>query len=144
MEQNKSNRKSNVHFTVHFSSETSDILNAIITLTDRNPKRQQSETIEEAIKFYFGYLSGQLSMDYVCGVYGKQVEASVTRAADRITSQLFKQAVELNMLTRIAAADYDLSKDEYDKMRSKAVTAVKQSAGRITLFDTVQDSNDDL
>lgn len=131
-------------FTVSISHDARNALDSIMILTDRNPNREQSSVIDEAIKFYFGYLSGQLSMDYVCGVYGKQVEASVTRAADRITSQLFKQAVELNMLTRIAAADYDLSKDEYDKMRSKAVTAVKQSAGRITLFDTVQDSNDDL
>ena len=64
------------------------------------------------------------------------------RATDRISSQLFKQAVETNMLTRIVAFEYELSKDEYDKMRSKAVAAVKRSTGRISLFDTMQDSEE--
>ena len=54
----------------------------------------------------------------------------------------FKQAVETNMLTRIVAFEYELSKDEYDKMRSKAVAAVKRSTGRISLFDTMQDSEE--
>lgn len=99
-------------------------------------------TSSKLIQFYFSYLSGQLNMDYVCGIYGRQVEALVQRATDRISSQLFKQAVETNMLTRIVAFEYELSKDEYDKMRSKAVAAVKRSTGRISLFDTMQDSEE--
>lgn len=113
-----------------------------MALTNRNPNREKSNVIDEAIQFYFSYLSGQLNMDYVCGIYGRQVEAIVHRATDRISSQLFKQAVETNMLTRIVAFEYELSKDEYDKMRSKAVAAVKRSTGRISLFDTMQDSEE--
>ena len=117
--------KSNVsRFTVSLSTEGNNALNAIMTLTNRNPNREKSNVIDEAIQFYFSYLSGQLNMDYVCGIYGRQVEALVQRATDRISSQLFKQAVETNMLTRIVAFEYELSKDEYDKMRSKAVAAV--------------------
>ena len=97
---------------------------------------------EAALKFYFAYLSNQMNTDYLCGIYGRQVEALVQRATDRISSQLFKQAVETNMLTRIVAFEYELSKDEYDKMRSKAVAAVKRSTGRISLFDTMQDSEE--
>ena len=107
--------KSNVsRFTVSLSTEGNNALNAIMTLTNRNPNREKSNVIDEAIQFYFSYLSGQLNMDYVCGIYGRQVEALVQRATDRISSQLFKQAVETNMLTRIVAFEYELSKDEYD------------------------------
>jgi len=96
--------KSNVsRFTVSLSTQGNNALNAIITLTNRNPNREKSNAIDEAIQFYFSYLSGQLNMDYVCGIYGRQVEALVQRATDRISSQLFKQAVETNMLTRIVA-----------------------------------------
>ena len=110
--------KSNVsRFTVSLSTEGNNALNAIMTLTNRNPNREKSNVIDEAIQFYFSYLSGQLNMDYVCGIYGRQVEALVQRATDRISSQLFKQAVETNMLTRIVAFEYKLSKDEYDKMQ---------------------------
>lgn len=101
--------KSNVsRFTVSLSTEGNNALNAIMTLTNRNPNREKSNVIDEAIQFYFSYLSGQLNMDYVCGIYGRQVEALVQRATDRISSQLFKQAVETNMLTRIVAFGYEL------------------------------------
>lgn len=115
---------------------------AIVDLLHLNPQNGRSEAIEAALKFYFAYLSNQMNTDYLCGIYGRQVEAIVQRATDRISSQLFKQAVETNMLTRIVAFEYELSKDEYDKMRSKAVAAVKRSTGRISLFDTMQDSEE--
>lgn len=113
------------------------MLDAIVDLLHLNPQNGRSEAIEAALKFYFAYLSNQMNTDYLCGIYGRQVEAIVQRATDRISSQLFKQAVETNMLTRIVAFEYELSKDEYDKMRSKAVAAVKRSTGRISLFDTM-------
>ena len=94
------------------------MLDAIVDLLHLNPQNGRSEAIEAALKFYFAYLSNQMNTDYLCGIYGRQVEAIVQRATDRISSQLFKQAVETNMLTRIVAFEYELSKDEYDKMRS--------------------------
>lgn len=130
----------NTKFTVSITPDGRNALDSIITLTNRNPNREQSIVIDEAIKFYFGYISGQLSMDYLCGVYGKQMEAIVNSAVSRLNSLLFKQAVETNLLTRITALDYDLSKDEYSKMRSKAVEAVKETNGRINLFDTVNEN----
>lgn len=126
-------------FTITISEQTRDKLDSIITYTNRNPKRQQSEAIEAAIDFYYGYLSGQLSMDFLCGVFGQQVDSSVKLSADRISALIFKQAVEINMITRLLAEDFQLSKDQYDKMRSKAVAEVKRSNGRVSMFETMQD-----
>ena len=136
------NKTEKIKTTVYLSEDAASQVDAILSLTKRLDKREKSIAIEEAIGFYYSNLSGQINMDYLCGIYGRQVEAIVQRAADRISSQLFKQAVETNMLTRIVAFEYELSKDEYDKMRSKAVAAVKRSTGRISLFDTMQDSEE--
>lgn len=136
------NKTEKIKTTVYLSEDAASQVDAILSLTKRLDKREKSIAIEEAIVFYYSYLSGQINMDYLCGIYGRQVEAIVQRATDRISSQLFKQAVETNMLTRIVAFEYELSKDEYDKMRSKAVAAVKRSTGRISLFDTMQDSDE--
>ena len=55
--------KSNVsRFTVSLSTEGNNALNAIMTLTNHNPNREKSNVIDEAIQFYFSYLSGQLNM----------------------------------------------------------------------------------
>ena len=128
--------------STYLAADEVRMLDAIVDLLLLNPQNGRSEAIEAALKFYFAYLSNQMNTDYLCGIYGRQVEAIVQRATDRISSQLFKQAVETNMLTRIVAFEYELSKDEYDKMRSKAVAAVKRSTGRISLFDTMQDSEE--
>lgn len=136
------NKTEKIKTTVYLSEDAASQVDAILSLTKRLDKREKSIAIEEAIGFYYSYLSGQINMDYLCGIYGRQVEAIVQRATDRISSQLFKQAVETNMLTRIVAFEYELSKDEYDKMRSKAVAAIKRSAGRISLFNTMQDSEE--
>lgn len=127
--------------SAYLSENSKTMLDAIISMQHLSPSLGRSTAIEEAIKFYYGFLSGQLSMDYLCGVYGKQIEAIVNSSANRLTSMLFKQAVETNMLTRIIAEDYGLSKDDYNKMRSKAVEAVKRSHGRVSLIDTVNESD---
>lgn len=101
------------------------MLDAIVDLLHLNPQNGRSEAIEAALKFYFAYLSNQMNTDYLCGIYGRQVEAIVQRATDRISSQLFKQAVETNMLTRIVAFEYELSKDEYDKMAQQSCCSRK-------------------
>ncbi len=45
--------KSNVsRFTVSLSTEGNNALNAIMTLTNRNPNREKSNVIDEAIQFY--------------------------------------------------------------------------------------------
>lgn len=126
--------------SAYLSDEDTKKLDAIVNLLNLSPTLGRSSAIEKAIDFYFSFLSSQLSTDYLCGVYGKQMEAIVNSAVSRLNSLLFKQAVETNLLTRITAVDYDLSKDEYDKMRGKAVEAVKKSNGRVNLYDTVNEN----
>ena len=121
--------------SAYLSDEETKKLDAIVNLLNLSPTLGRSSAIEKAIDFYFSFLSSQLSTDYLCGVYGKQMEAIANSAVSRVNSLLFKQAVETNLLTRIIAVDYDLSKDEYEKMSGKAVAAVKNSNGRFTLLD---------
>ena len=119
--------------SAYLSDEDTKKLDAIVNLLNLSPTLGRSSAIEKAIDFYFSFLSSQLSTDYLCGVYGKQMEAIVNSAVSRLNSLLFKQAVETNLLTRITALDYD-------KMRGKAVEAVKKSNGRVNLYDTVNEN----
>ena len=125
--------------TIYLDEERKKKLQSIIEIENLNPKLGRTEAIDKAIDFYYGYLSGQLSMDFLCGVFGQQVDSSVKLSADRISALIFKQAVEINMIARMLAEDFELTKDEYDKMRSKAVAEVKRSNGRVSMFETMQD-----
>ena len=129
---------------VYLSEETLQMMKAIIQINNLHPTRGHSSAVEEAIKFYFGYLSGTLTSEYLCGVYGQQVDGIVSRSTDRLASILFKQAVEINVLTRLLAGETEISKDDYAKMRGRAVASVKKSAGKINLLDTIAEEDGEM
>lgn len=99
----------------------------------------RSKIIEESVNFYFAYISGQLSQEYLCGIYGKQTEAQINALGDRMASQLFKIAVNDNMMAALIASMQQLSPDDYQKMRSKAVQDVKSTTGVVDLYKAMNE-----
>ena len=79
--------------SAYLSDDGKKKLDATVNLLDLPSSLGRSAAIEKAIDFYFGFLSSQLSMDYLCGVFGKQIEAIVNNAASRLSSIQFMQAV---------------------------------------------------
>ena len=59
----------------------------------------------------------------------------INNASNRTSKLQFKEAVEINVLTRIVASMMELDKDSYDKMRRKAVEDVKASNGIISAYE---------
>ena len=63
------------------------------------------------------------------------IEGMINNASNRTSKFQFKEAVEINVLTRIVASMMELDKDSYDKMRRKAVEDVKASKGIISAYE---------
>lgn len=97
--------------------------------------------IDEAIKFYYGYLTGSISQDYLCGTLGSKLEAVQNRGNDRIARLLYKLTTELNLNTKMIAADKQIPKDEYDRMRRKAMQEINGTRGIINLYDAGLDES---
>ena len=69
----------------------------------------------------------------------KKVDASVQQSQSRTATLIFKTAIELNMLTRLLAEDIHISNADYEKLRNRAVAAVKKTNGRIEMIDTINE-----
>lgn len=95
----------------------------------------RNKIIEDAVDFYYAYMTSEINQDYLCSVYGKKVEGIVGNNTDRISRLLFKEAVEINMLTRLVASHFDIDKATYDKMRLSAVEDAKATKGIISIYD---------
>lgn len=106
-----------------------DVICKILESTSRNT------ALENAINFYFSYLTNALNQDYLCDIYGNKMSAEMKMLSDRMSKLQFKSAVEMDMLTRILASDLNISKDSFDKLRKTAVDSVKESHGSINIFD---------
>lgn len=131
----KDNRKLQV--TLYLPKGSINKAEALTHLTDA---KSRNAAVEAAIDFYFGFVTSELSQNYLCSVYGQQTEATVKSMANRLSRNDFKVAVALDMLTRIVSADLELSKDDYTKLRAKAVEEVKRINGSIDIYEAAINS----
>lgn len=106
-----------------------DVICKILESNSRNT------ALENAINFYFSYLTNALNQDYLCDIYGNKISSEIKILADRMAKIQFKTAVEIDMLTRLVATDLSISKDSYEKLRKTSVDSVKQSHGTINIFE---------
>lgn len=95
----------------------------------------RNQIIEQAIDFYFGYKTSELNQDYLCSVIGQKIEGMLNNVTDRTARLQFKEAVEMNLLTRLIASQFDIDKMTYEKMRKTAVDDVKSTKGIINIYD---------
>lgn len=128
-----SEKRPYIRTTLYMNDDLDMMINSCQQL---NGDSTRQAAIESAVKFHYAFLTGEINLDYLCGVYGKKMEAIISSSNKRMNSLLFKQAVELNMITRMLATESRMPKSEYDSIRRKAVEEVKRSRGHIALEDT--------
>lgn len=119
--------------TVSLPAKTLKKIKALQELDKSNLSR--NIIIENAIDFYFAYTTGEINQDYICSVYGKKVEGIIGNNTDRLSRLLFKETVEINLLTRLVASHFEIDKNTYDKMRLTAVNDSKSTKGIISIYD---------
>lgn len=101
--------------------------------TEKAPSR--NAVIEAAVDFYYSYKNSEISQDFLCSIYGQKVEGVVGNSTKRINSNLFKLAVEMNIVSRLLASQLDISKDQYDSLRRRAVEDAKGTKGIISAYE---------
>ncbi|MBR5164016.1 MAG: hypothetical protein IKW87_00440 [Ruminococcus sp.] len=95
--------------------------------------RSQSEFIEEAIRFYAGYLdcNSGTSTEYLANVLTSIIDGIVKGSEYRINRGLFKLAVESAMQSHIIAAVNDIEDETVDNLRGMCVDEVRHINGVI-------------
>lgn len=97
-----------------------------------------SEFIEKAILFYCGYLHADKAGNYLPQVLGSILEGQLNLFADRIGKLLYKQTVELGIISHIIAADSDLDEQLLDKLRGRCVRDVNRTNGQISFREILR------
>ena len=75
--------------------------------------RSSNEFIRDAVDFYIEWCRRPYSQQFLTAALESVISAKIRESESRICRMLFKNAVEQNVSTRLAAWDYDLS----DKLR---------------------------
>ena len=110
--------------------------------------RSQSEFIEDAIKFYSGYLdcNSGTATEYLAHVLTSIIDGIVKGSEYRINRGLFKLAVESAMQSHIIAAVNDVDDETIDDLRGMCVDEVAHINGVINFeraYDYQKRDDDD-
>ena len=62
--------------------------------------------------------------------------------ANRMSKLLFNLTVEHNITNHLLAADVDMTRDEYNELRSGSVHEVNSTRDAISLKDVIREGND--
>ena len=97
----------------------------------------RSEFVMNALKFYVGYLNTKNASAFLPEVLSATLTGTLDGFAGRISSLLFKQGVDINLMAQIIAYDTDIDEGAYERLRGKAIRDMKRTNGRISFKDVL-------
>lgn len=100
--------------------------------------RTRSEFVERAIAFYCGYVTAENYRDYFPQVITSTLDSKLKLLEDRMASLLYKNAVELDILSHIVAATMDVSEFNLPQLRGVCNYEVSNNHGKIKFEDAVR------
>jgi hypothetical protein len=128
--------------SIHLTKDTYLKIDGLMKLSGDTSSR--NEIIEKAVDFYFGYITSQLSQDYLCSVFGQKIEIEglIGSLGTRVSRGNFRYAVELDVLTKMVAPVLQVTGEQYNKLRKKSIDEVKRTNGTIDIMKSINE--DDL
>ncbi len=94
--------------------------------------------MEKALRFYCGYVRTRDDQCFLPSTLSDILEGTLGVMANRIGRLLFKQSVELGILSHIIAADTDVDQATLQRLRGRCVNDVKKTNGQIEFKDILQ------
>jgi hypothetical protein len=97
--------------------------------------KSQSEFIEKATQFYLGYLSCEDNSHYLPSIVTSTLRGIVSESESKITSTIFKMAVELSMAMHVVASLNGIENKDLEELRYDCMREVKTIGGTVRLKD---------
>ena len=94
--------------------------------------RTQSEFVENAIRFYAGYLSAKDATNYLAPVLSQIWRGSLDSFGAHVNRNLFRLAVEDATTWNLIAGLFQVSPEKLRELHNKAVGEVKRMNGKLT------------
>ena len=105
--------------------------------------RSTTEYVRNAVEFYNSYVSNNDAGLFLPRSIKSYLDGRLGQLEDRVSGLLFKQAVELDMLSGIIADSFQFTEDDLRRRRAASVRNVKQTNGRISFEKRVRESWED-
>ena len=128
--------KDKVKFIAHLYPETVKMINDMFRQADC---RSRSQFIEQAIRYYVGYLMANDDISYLPNAMLSTMKSIVAESENKISQTFFKVAVELAMVHNCFAYSHqNITAESLAQLRESVEHEVKCTNGMLTLEDAVE------
>lgn len=115
-------------FSIRVDTELLELADAYIR---DSTVQNRTELIEDALRFYLGFLTSQKAEDYLLQSLSSVMTGTVQDSENRIARMEFKIAVELSKLSQVIAYTHDVDEEALRKLHLKCLEEVRRINGAV-------------
>ncbi len=112
-----------------------ELLEQVDSLLQQADVRSRNEFVNQALKFYVGYLTSEKIENYMLSTFSSVLHATVKDTENRIARMLFKLAVETSKLSNVIAYSNEVDDDTMEKLQMRCIDEVKRINGTVRFED---------
>ena len=98
----------------------------------------RSDFVLHAVRFYLDYLSAGKAESFLPDAVCTMIEGQIGAYEQRLSSLLFKQTVEIDMMMRVLCDSVNIPEGYLQKIRGKSIKSVKSTNGHLRLEQMVK------
>lgn len=108
-----------------------DLVKLADTYIRSSTVKNRTELIENALRFYLGFLTAQKAEDYLLQSLSSVMTGTVQDSENRLARMDFKIAVELSKLSQVIAYSHDIDEEALKRLHLKCLEEVRRINGAI-------------
>lgn len=108
-----------------------DILEQVDSLLRQADVKSRNEFLNQALKFYIGYLTSAKIENYMLSSISSVMHATVKDSENRMARAVFKLAVETSKLANVIAYSQEIDEESMGKLHVKCMEEVKRINGTV-------------
>ena len=115
-----------------------DLLEQVDSLLQKADVKSRNEFLNQALKFYIGYLTSQKIENYMLSTISSVMHSTVKDSENRMARAMYKLAVEISKLSHVIAFSHGVDEEALQRLQAKCSDEVKRINGAVTFEDAYQ------
>ncbi len=115
-----------------------DLLEQADSLLRQADVRSRNEFLNQALKFYIGYLTSEKIENYMLSTISSVMHATVKDSENRMARAMYKLAVEVSKLSHVTAYGHEVDEETLKKLQVKCAEEVKRINGAVAFEEAYQ------
>ena len=118
-----------------------ELLEQVDSLLKQADVKSRNEFLNQALKFYIGYLTSEKIENYMLSTISSVMHATVKDSENRMARAMYKLAVETSKLSHVIAYSHGVDEETLKKLQAKCTDEVKRINGAVTFEDAYEFQN---